>query len=332
MPPARPDLTGLQRSLALDRVTVKGQLPAASCSSTLRIVSWNIAGGYAPARIAAALRALRPDIVCLQEVDWGNGRTGGVDVLEYLAECTGMLGLYAIEFLELASPARRRRLAGGGATGNALLTRLAPASTFRVALPPVLDWEASGAEASRLPPRARRSLRQETRIGRRFGLATDFKIGAETLRVCSLHLEDKQGGIAGRWSQFMAAAQAMDTAPPAARIIAGDFNTFDSPRARWWTRDDDGTALGKPAKMTEAAWWRSALLPQTGYADPFTDTAWTFAASPFFRAKLDWIATAGCDCLAWGAGPFASSDHRPIWADLQLRDDTQQARVASGPA
>jgi endonuclease/exonuclease/phosphatase (EEP) superfamily protein YafD len=102
-----------------------------------------------------------------------------------------------------------------------------------------------------------------------------------------------------------------------ARIIAGDLNTFDSRLARLWTRDDDTAALGKPADMTEAAWWRTALLPRTGYIDPFADTAWTFAASPFFRAKLDWIATRGCRCLDWGVGPFASSDHRLIWADLR---------------
>jgi endonuclease/exonuclease/phosphatase family metal-dependent hydrolase len=320
---ARADLTALQRSLALDGVVVKGPVPADFCpAGALRVVSWNIAGGRAPERIAAALRALRPDIVCLQEVDWGNERTRGVDVLQHLAEATGMQGLYGVEFLELVSPARGRRLAGGGATGNALLTRLAPVSTFRVALPPCLDWEASDSDASRLPVRARRSLRQERRIGQRFGLASDLQIGDRRLRVCSLHLEDKRGGIAGRWAQFLAAARAMDTASaaPDTRIIAGDFNTFDSRLARLLTRDDATTALGKPADMTEAAWWHAALLPRTGYADPFSDAAWTFAAGPFFRAKLDWIASVGCQCINCGVGPFASSDHRPIWADLQLQN------------
>lgn len=318
---ARIDLTPLQRSLALDCVTVKGQVLAdRSSGSTLRLVSWNIAGGRSPERIAATLLALRPDIVCLQEVDWGNDRTRGVDVLGHLARATGMLGLYGVEFLELATSARGRQLAGGGATGNALLTRLAPARSFRVALPPKLDWEASDAEASRLPARARRSVRRQKRIGQRFGLAADFQIGARTLRVCSLHLEDKQGGVAGRWSQFMAAARAMDSGPAlrGGRIIAGDFNTFDSRLARLWTRDDARTSLGKPARMTEAAWWRTALLPQTGYADPFADTAWTFSVRPFFRAKLDWIATLGCRCLDCGVGPFASSDHRPVWAELRV--------------
>ena len=79
-----------------------------------------------------------------------------------------MLGLYGIEFLELRSPRRPQKLAGGGATANALLTRFEPVSTFRIDLPAPFHWQ-DDAENSMLPGRVRRCIRREPRIGSRFG-------------------------------------------------------------------------------------------------------------------------------------------------------------------
>jgi endonuclease/exonuclease/phosphatase family metal-dependent hydrolase len=317
MPP-RADLTSFQRSLALDRVYLKGGLPKCD-DHCLRILSWNIERGHAPEQLAETLVQIRPDVACLQEVDWGNARTGSRDVLAFLAQATGMLGLFGIEFLEVPSPYRHARFAGGGATGNALLTRLEPVMTFRVELPPCLDWE-KGDDARSLPRSVRRCLRNEKRVGRRFGLGAEFWVGGRRLHVCSLHPEDKQGGIEGRWAQFMAAAQAVDarSGETAASVIAGDFNTFDCRLVRLFTPDSDVTALGKPPGITEAAWWKSVLLPPTGYGDPFPDSSWTLAVPPLFRAKLDWITTKGCEVRNFGVCSFSSSDHRPIWIDLQM--------------
>jgi hypothetical protein len=138
--------------------------------------------------------------------------------------------------------------------------------------------------------------------------------------LCTLHLEDKLGGIEGRWKQYMAAVQAIDASADetAICVIAGDFNTFDCRLARLLTPDSNATALGKPAEVNEAAWWRTELLPRTGYADPFADDAWTFTVTPLFRAKLDWITSKGGTVRNCGIGPFSSSDHRPIWVDLDL--------------
>ena len=100
-------------------------------------------------------------------------------------------------------------------------------------------------------------------------------------------------------------------------LVAGrhrrDFYTFDSRLSRIRTRETNATALGKPSGLSEAAWWKQALLPGTGYADPLPLSAWTFQDSwPFFRAKLDWIAAAGGIVPRCGIGPFSSSDHRPV--------------------
>ena len=318
----RTNLTRLQRSLEFDRIYVKGHpsgLSSARAPGTVRLLTWNIARGYQPERIAKTLAEIRPDIACLQEVDWGNVRTNSLDVLQFLAERTGMIGLLGIEFLEVCSPLRSDKLAGGGATGNALLTRFEPALTYPINLPVCLDWE-SGADNPSLPRSVRRSVRREERIGRRSGICAELVFGGQRFLVCSIHLEDKAGGVLGRWSQYLAAVQAIEARRDSSGIcvIAGDFNTFDCRIARLVTGHGKSTALCKPAAVTETAWWKTALMPRTGYADPFAPTAWTFSVPPLFRAKLDWITTNAGKVRNCGIGPFSSSDHRPIWIDLDV--------------
>jgi endonuclease/exonuclease/phosphatase family metal-dependent hydrolase len=318
----RHGLTTLQRSFDLGRIYRKGCVasPAAPAEQRiLRILTWNIDRGHRPERIAEVLTSLAPDVACLQEVDWGNQRTGSVDVLEEIADRTGMLGLFGIEFLELNTPQRDARLRGGGATGNAILTRFEPHLTFRMRLPASLDWSI-GAQNPSLSPLARWRLRREPRLGERFGLGMELAMGERIIRVCSLHLEDKHGGVAGRWSQYMAAVQHLEAraVEGAIDIIAGDFNTFDNWIARFVSGDTDATALGKSCWRREADWWRDHLLPATGYQDPFQSTDWTFSATRFFRAKLDWITLRGAQALDRGIGSFCSSDHRPIWVDIDL--------------
>ena len=316
------NMTTLQRLLDLGRIYRKGRaaLPAEpAVQRTFRVVTWNIGRGYRPDRVVEVLENLRPDVACLQEVDWGNQRTRSVDVLEEIAGRTGMLGLLGIEFLELDTPERCDRLGGGGATGNAFLTRLEPRLTFRVPLPACVDWRL-GAENPSLPKFTRRRLRREPRLGERFGIGMELTIGKRTILVCSLHLEDKHGGLAGRWSQYMAAVKSLESRgiEDAIHVIAGDFNTFDNWIARLVSGDTDAMSLGKPPSRREAEWWRDHLLPTTGYRDPFQTTDWTFSATRFFRAKLDWITVRGSRVQDFGIGPFASSDHRPIHVDIDL--------------
>jgi len=218
----------------------------------LRILSWNIGRGRDPARIAATIATIAPDIACLQEVDWGCRRTGRCDVLKVLAERTGMLGLFGVEFIELDTPRRPKRLAGGGVTGNALLCRVQPRSVFRTELPEALDWQHGGADPS-LPWRVRRAVRREPRIGGRFALGATFECGSATLTVCSVHLEDKFGGVASRVAQFRSLLNAR-LRDDAACVVAGDLNTFNSPLTRLVRPDTTARALGKPYRTTEAAW------------------------------------------------------------------------------
>lgn len=317
-------LNEFQRSLefgCIYRKEPKGWIPRDGIAACFRILSWNIERGYDPAQLAETIRKLQPDIACLQEVDWGNERTGRRDVLQELADQTGMLGLFGIEFLELASSARTRRLAGGGATGNALLCRVEPNAIFRLGLTTPFDW-AHDADNSALPARVRRRLRRERRIGQRFGVGAEFAVGSRKLIACSVHFEDKFGGVSARLGQFRSAADAIgarEGADKAMAIIAGDFNTFDSRLARLRSGDTSATALGRPPHVSEAEWWKRRLLPPTGFCDPFDSGAWTFCVPPLFRAKLDWIAIRNGVAYGRGVGAFSSSDHRPIWADMAIR-------------
>lgn len=318
----RPKLTEFQRSLECDRLYTKLPMQAVSPpgrEDTLRIMSWNIERGYHPQRIAEAIVALSPDVVCLQEVDWNNDRTGRCDVLQILAEATNMIGIFGAEFLELETTGRTRRSAGGGAIGNAILCRIPPTETFRIELPPALDWE-HGVRNDELPQRVRRRLHREQRIGSRFGLAAEFSVGGAQLLVCSVHFEDKFGGVSGRFRQYRSVLDAVAARGRASAklVVAGDFNTFDSETARLVMPDTDMTAMGRPRGTTEAEWWKDCLLPATGFVDPFAADAWTFRIPLLFRAKLDWITVKNGTLRDCGIGPFASSDHRPLWADLDL--------------
>jgi endonuclease/exonuclease/phosphatase family metal-dependent hydrolase len=314
------NLTDFQQSLSLERIYLKGQVPASQPGSdkgSVRVLSWNIEYGHDPAQLAETIASIAPDIACLQEVDWGCGRTGSVDVLETVARYTGMQGLYTVEFLEMPSPSRASRLRGGGATGNALLTRLQPKSAFRVDLPITVDWHPL-ADRSDLPKRVRRRISREPRIGRRCAIGAEFRVGTRNLLVSSMHLEDKFGGVSGRWSQYSSAVREVESRRGSSGIgvAAGDFNTLDSRLARLLYPDTDQTALGKPRQTTEASWWKNSLLPGTGYSDPFSPSDWTLQVPPFFRAKLDWITTRGAKVHECGVGSLSGSDHRPIWVDI----------------
>jgi endonuclease/exonuclease/phosphatase family metal-dependent hydrolase len=96
----------------------------------LRVLSYNIHhaagvdGKLDLGRIAGVIRAARPDIVALQEVDREVGRSGKVDEVAKLAELTGLHGLFS-KSIPL----------GGGAYGNAVLTRLPVAKREALPLP-----------------------------------------------------------------------------------------------------------------------------------------------------------------------------------------------------
>jgi endonuclease/exonuclease/phosphatase family metal-dependent hydrolase len=309
-------LNEFQKKLSLDKVYVKNEslsLESIEGDDELKILTWNIERGANPDALAAYINQVKPDVVCLQEVDWGNQRTKNVDVLSQLARSTSMLGFLGMEFFEIQTPYRPKELAGGGIQGNAILTRFLPKKYFRIELPVVFDWVNA-------PESKKEIVRREKRVGARFALCVEFDYFGRPITICSTHFEDKDGGVEGRFAQFKSLAETIRRTTPegAVSILTGDFNTLEN----WMTSVTKGyqnsTSLGKPWNTSECRWWKEHLLPETGYKDPFTCKNWTYKKSMIYREKLDWIAVRNCQVLKRAVGDFNTSDHRPLWAQIKL--------------
>ena len=185
-----------QSGLSRDTIYVKNdgaELRPGDDSKPIKIFSWNIDRGHVPGIIADYIIEAKPDIVCLQEVDWKNRRTKRRDVLEEIARRTHMVGYYAVEFLEIDTPYRGKRLAGGGVCGNAILTKLKPETYYRVGLANEFDWKDWKSFTAR----------RQKRVGERCAIAAEFAVGGKRLTVVSAHLENmRPSGVGGRDRQF----------------------------------------------------------------------------------------------------------------------------------
>jgi len=310
------DLNDFQKQISLDRIYVKNEsidLGAIEEHDKLKILAWNIERGAKPNALAAYINQVKPDIACLQEVDWGNQRTRNEDVLNLIARSTSMMGFLGVEFFEIVTPHRPKALAGGGIQGNAILTRVLPKKCFRIELPIAFDWVNA-------PEGKKEVVRREKRIGARFALAVEFDYFGKSIIVCSTHFEDKDGGINGRFSQFNSLATRIrsNTSETAMSIIAGDFNSHENWITRVIRNNQLSQSLDKPWHTSECNWWKQNLLPQSGYTDPFTCKNWTYKKAIIYKEKLDWIALHNCQVLTTGIGDFNTSDHRPIWTEVKL--------------
>lgn len=166
--------------------------------SPLKVMTYNIHhaegidGRLDLERIAAVIRAEDPDIVCLQEVDQGTGRTGRLDMPALLGEMLAMRAVFGpnLEF-------------EGGQYGNLTLTRLPVAGHENIALPTPEGAEPRGA------------LR----------VTVDFE--GEAIDVYNTHL-----GLdaAQRLAQARKIAGALDARGEVAAILAGDLNEELGPR------------------------------------------------------------------------------------------------------
>ncbi len=164
----------------------------------IRIVTYNIHGcigldrRYDPARIAAVLREIDADIVCLQEVD---ARGGGLDADQatYLGEATGRRAI-----LGAASRERRGRFA------NAILTRY-PSLAARAIDLAVRGYEPRGA------------------------IDVDLMIGGRILRVMATHFGLHAGERRFQANRLIAALgepPAANRVPPHAVLLVGDLNEW----------------------------------------------------------------------------------------------------------
>jgi endonuclease/exonuclease/phosphatase family metal-dependent hydrolase len=174
-----------------------------------------------------------------------------------------MRGFLGVEFFEIESSYRSKTLAGGGIQGNAILTSILPKRYFRIELPIAFDW-------LNAPSSKNQIVKQEKRQGARFALGIEFDYRGKSIVICSTHLEDKDGGIEGRFAQFKSVAEAIRriTSKDATTIIAGDFNSLENWITNIRRNAQKSQSLKKPWYISECRWWIEYLLPETGYADP----------------------------------------------------------------
>lgn len=304
-----------QSNLLLEKIYIKNlDINFTSWKNqSLKILSWNIERGFHPDQIAAAIQSVNPDIAALQEVDWGNERTEHKDVLEIIAHKTNMRGYFGIEFFEIDTPFRSRRMAGGGVHGNAILTKIEPESVYRIELPRVMDWETP-------PPGGEKFSNIEKRIGARFALCADFLLGPTNLTVCSTHFEDKLGGVKGRIHQLTHLIEQLDNRTPkeGGIVVAGDLNTLDNWLTRLIGMTTKGDSHGKPSQIPECGWWKSRVLPETGFQDPFACKDWTVKLGFLYHQKLDWILVKHAEIRDQGIGALTYSDHKHLWVEIAL--------------
>jgi endonuclease/exonuclease/phosphatase family metal-dependent hydrolase len=175
----------------------------------LTIVCFNLLRGLRLTKVLGALRhhplLAAANVVCLQEVDRGNGRTGGLDLAGLIARELALNLVYGIEFYEL----NKGRRSGGGDCGNAILTNLPFDRPRIIPLPDGFDWSKS---------------RTQPRIGRRMAVAIDLAWGGAKVRIVNAHLENQCLARYRRHQlQSILDAEAGAGGPT---ILVGDMNTF----------------------------------------------------------------------------------------------------------
>lgn len=198
---ARPAAVSVAAALAVLvplAVAVTGPaVPAPQQSgATVRLMSWNVMygrhhtdGTVDPAAVAAAVAAVDPDVLLLQEVSRGWPIGGGTDLLEYLSRRLAMPYHWAP--------------AADGQFGNALLTRL-----------PV-----SGVHTERFPF-------VQGPMERSYLSATLHLADGSELRVINAHFQHRKENTPTRLVHTEVLLERWDGAPHT--IIAGDFNFWPS--------------------------------------------------------------------------------------------------------
>jgi endonuclease/exonuclease/phosphatase family metal-dependent hydrolase len=163
----------------------------------IRVMQFNIHagvsryGGSGLAQIAAEIRAARPDVVSLNEVDDGTVRSGRTNQAAYLATATGMHAAYGPNLFGY----------DGGRFGNAVLSRFPIVSSHNTRLPHRPHAEPRGLLEVRL------------------------RIGHRTVRFYSVHLsQGHRRGAAQRARQAEAIARVI-RAGRIPTILSGDLNS-----------------------------------------------------------------------------------------------------------
>lgn len=217
-------------------------------------------------------------ILGLQEVDRNRKRTRNANTVKVLADDLGMYYAWAAP---PTAPGEKEE-----ETGVAILSFYPLTHVHRIVLP-------------HAGPGGRR----------RAAIGATVTIGSKTLRVYSVHSENRMS-VTKKLDQYQSVlteAERLDKHMPI--IVLGDFNTWE------------GDAVAKTNKLFAGASFRT----------PFNNTS-TFCRQVLFvpiEFKLDWIWLKNLETTRHGIDKdIGISDHWPLWAVVQLA----QGKENSNPA
>lgn len=275
----------------------------------IKVVSWNIGRGYDREGILSFITEAQPDVVLIQEADWGNERTNNRDVIQEIADALGFNAVFAIEFFEIPSQLRGKKRRGGGVHGNAILSRYPLSHIQRIPLPELYSWN---------NPRNPFYLSAftEKRFGSRCALTATIHCKNKEISVVSTHFEDKAGGAEGRLYQFNSLLESFtDDEQPL--IIGGDFNTHVNFLSVVLGIERRAGKRSRNIFLPECAWWKSYILPPLHFFEAHRCDETTFSLGPF-SWKLDWLLGRNIAVTSSSVGKTSASDHKPLVAQFHL--------------
>ncbi|KAJ1950319.1 hypothetical protein FBU59_000738 [Linderina macrospora] len=223
---------------------------AVAIPAPLRVVQWNIERGYQLDKVLETLERLDADIICLQEIDIGNKRSGGGNHAQAIAERLKLNGAMVVEFQELESPARDKGQQGGGIHGNAIYSKYNMNLRVIDHRHQPYNWERDGA------------ILGEPRRGRRFTLAAEVLVPRRpSVLAYSAHFECFTGiiGRVGQLSDLMHDSEQHAATLPH-QLVFGDLNTFAHSLARLSPKYACDWYRWRTVGMTEPEWWLKNIL------------------------------------------------------------------------
>ncbi|KAJ2839469.1 hypothetical protein J3B01_000683 [Coemansia erecta] len=221
--------------------------PETEIPRPLRVLQWNIERGYKLDAVLEILQELDADILCLQEIDIGNERSGNTNHAQIIAQRLKLNAGVVIEFQELRSPCRAPSEQGGGIHGNAVFSKFDMEFRAVHAHQP-FDWPRRGMQVL------------EPRLGRRITLAATIRVPRRPpILAYSAHFECFTG-IVGRTHQVCDLLHDSTHASIPHQLVFGDFNTFAHSLARFSTKHSHGWHRFRTLGMSEPEWWMENIL------------------------------------------------------------------------
>lgn len=268
----------------------------------MKFLSWNIERGHKIEEIIKVLLDLNPDIILLQEIDRGVGRTNHRDILNLLQKAfPDYYPYWSVEFNEI--PSIWRRIIpiggiGGGVHGNLILSRYPFLSKQTISLPvnEKLSWQGKTITPELFEPRA----------GSRIAQVCEVQTPKSNIFVANTHLENWRSSPKHRESQFEEILKFYKKNESNLWVIGGDMNTISG-----FIRFN----LKKPVRETKSF----RLFAQSyGLLDPFKDNDWTGKFS-IWKGKVDWILTNKEQKIKKSSlGPYGLSDHRYLCLEMDI--------------